>query len=600
MITFQKLKWGNAFSYGDNNEIDFTSDVVTQILGSNGNGKSSIPLILEEVAFNKNSKGIKKGDIPNRYTNKGYWFDLTFTKDEDEYQIKIDRKTNIKVRLLKNGEDVSSHTATNTFKQIEDVMEMDFKMFSQLVYQNTSASLQFLVATDTNRKKFLIDLLKLEEYVRLFDVFKEAVKQHATNVSKLEAQVETVEKWLAQNRLENDEPMALQPTDDFDTSAEERAIADLAQRISNIDKTNSSISKNNQYKKLLAAINIEEVQAIEADVTQSYDKEQTELGGLNSERKRITTYISKLRSLADTCPTCEQSIDAEFKNKLIREEKESLDNVEAKIEEVESVLASIKSNNDKYRRKQEQIREWEELFGKVNRTLPAETINKQDLEDELTNLTLRVSNAREKMKVLIAANQKAAQHNSRISVFREQSEKFLADLEGYTSKLEVEGKNLGNLELLKKAFSTNGLVAYKIENLVKDLEELTNDYLAELSDGRFTIEFSVSSDKLNVNVTDNGNIVDILALSSGELARVNTATLLALRKLMNSISKSRINVLFLDEVISVLDDAGKEKLVEVLLEEDLNTFIVSHGWAHPLLAKLEIVKEDNISRIEHG
>jgi DNA repair exonuclease SbcCD ATPase subunit len=155
------------------------------------------------------------------------------------------------------------------------------------------------------------------------------------------------------------------------------------------------------------------------------------------------------------------------------------------------------------------------------------------------------------------------------------------------------------LEVLKKAFSTNGLLAYKIENLVKELEELTNNYLAELSDGRFTLEFVVSNDKLNVQITDNGNIVDILALSSGELARVNTATLIAIRKLMSSISKSRINILFLDEVINVLDEAGREKLVEVLLGEDLNTYVVSHGWTHPLLDKVEVVKSGNISKLEH-
>ena len=62
--------------------------------------------------------------------------------------------------------------------------------------------------------------------------------------------------------------------------------------------------------------------------------------------------------------------------------------------------------------------------------------------------------------------------------------------------------------------------------------------------------------------------MDILALSSGELARVNTATLIAIRKLMSSISKSRINTLFLDEVISVLDDPGREKLVEILTQEE--------------------------------
>ena len=152
---------------------------------------------------------------------------------------------------------------------------------------------------------------------------------------------------------------------------------------------------------------------------------------------------------------------------------------------------------------------------------------------------------------------------------------------------------------MKRAFSTNGLIAYKLENLVKEFEDLTNEYLAELSDGRFNINFVVENDKLNVSLSDNGNNVDILALSSGELARVNTATLISIRKLMSSISKSRINVLFLDEVINVLDEMGREKLVEVLLsEEGLNTYIVSHGWTHPLLEKVEVVKEDNISRLE--
>ena len=74
--------------------------------------------------------------------------------------------------------------------------------------------------------------------------------------------------------------------------------------------------------------------------------------------------------------------------------------------------------------------------------------------------------------------------------------------------------------------------------------------------------------------------------------------MIAIRKLMSSISKSRINILFLDEVVSVLDDLGREKLVEVLTEEEnLNTYVVSHGWTHPLLEKIEIVKEENISRL---
>ena len=60
MITLKKLTWDNCFSYGSGNELDLNESTVTQLVGTNGTGKSSIPLILEEVLFNKNSKGIKK------------------------------------------------------------------------------------------------------------------------------------------------------------------------------------------------------------------------------------------------------------------------------------------------------------------------------------------------------------------------------------------------------------------------------------------------------------------------------------------------------------------------------------------------------------
>ena len=153
MIILKKLKWSNCFSYGVDNVLDLEKDLIVQLVGTNGTGKSSIPLLIEEALFNKNSKGIKKADIVNRYrTDKGYNIYLEFEAGSKQYSIKIDRKGSIKVVLECDGEDVSSHTATNTFKTVQNVIGMDFKTFSQLVYQSTTSSLQFLTATDTNRK----------------------------------------------------------------------------------------------------------------------------------------------------------------------------------------------------------------------------------------------------------------------------------------------------------------------------------------------------------------------------------------------------------------------------------------------------------------
>jgi len=269
-----------------------------------------------------------------------------------------------------------------------------------------------------------------------------------------------------------------------------------------------------------------------------------------------------------------------------------------RVEELQRQIIDIKSENADYERNQQSKKDWEDLYRSIDRSLQTDLLDQQELEGRMSDVQRRLRESKEELSRIAEENEQITRRNTRIQVIQEQTDEFLAQLEEYSEKLEKNRKLESNLDILKKSFSTNGLLAYKIENLVGDLEEMANVYLAELSDGRFTLEFVVSNDKLNVQITDAGNVIDILALSSGELARVNTATLLAIRKLMSSISKSKINILFLDEVISVLDDAGKERLVEVLLREELNTYLVSHGWSHPLLEKIEVVKEENISRLE--
>ena len=44
---------------------------------------------------------------------------------------------------------------------------------------------------------------------------------------------------------------------------------------------------------------------------------------------------------------------------------------------------------------------------------------------------------------------------------------------------------------------------------------------------------------------------------------------------------------------------GKEKLIEVLqTENNLNVFLISHDFTHPLIDKISITKNENISSIQ--
>jgi DNA repair exonuclease SbcCD ATPase subunit len=597
MITLKTLKWDNCFSYGEGNILDLSEHKITQILGTNGVGKSSIPLILEEVLFNKNSKGIKKADIQNRLIEKGYNINLAFSKDADEYDIDLARRgATIKVKLFKNGDDISSHTATNTYKNIEEILGIDFRTFSQVVYQNTNSSLNFLTATDANRKKFLIDLLGLEQYVELFEVFKTASRDVEQEFSKLEGKIATIERWLESNKLFDTNPKEIQPLPTI-SSDDQEEMNSLAVELSNISATNKQISKNNQLKDLLRQIPINEIRDMPDDQVESYDSYQAKLGEIKTIVSSAKKLIDKMEDLGNVCPTCEQSVPEQFKLDHIHKEKEKITEQEGNYKSIQTKIREIQEKNERALLRAKKIKEWEDLYRSIKHDMPTRLLDEDELQDRLSAIKVRIKSTEAQIAKISRENNDRASHNAKISVIQEQTESFKGQMSALQVDYDTCNSKRANLEVLKKAFSTNGLVAYKIENLVKELEELTSNYLSELSDGRFTLNFTVSNDKLNVEITDNGNVIDILALSSGELARVNIATLLGIRKLMSSLSSSKINVLFLDEVMNVLDELGREKLVDVLLNEELNTYIVSHQWSHPLLNKIEVQKTRGISGI---
>ena len=596
MIILKKLQWDNCFSYGKNNTLHLNDSNLTQLVGTNGQGKSSIPLIIEEVLFNKNSKGIKKQEIQNRFVNQGYWINLTFSVDDNEYEIDVSRKASIKCKLYENGVDISSHTATNTYKTVQDLLGLDFKTFTQLVYQNTNTSLQFLTATDTNRKKFLIDLLKLDEYVEFFEIFKEASREISLDINTLNSKCDTIVKWLNENKLETINVLPIKNLPKI-SKKDEEDLQSLRTDFEKISEKNKKIIDNN--------FNLNELKELETSEYLSYQGEQIDLGAkqqklgtIRAELSAAQAHLDKISELDGICPTCEQEIDWNQMEEIRMGYVSTITRGVDIEEDIEEEIEKIEAHNKKITIRDVQRRNFEELMRTVDKSLPSQILDGDEISSQIDEIASRISSVKQEIENVAEENMRAERHNTRLSVIQEQTDEFEKELEEIVAALgEVEEKST-HLEILKKAFSTNGLLAYKIENLVKDLEELTNEYLAELSDGRFSLEFVVTNDKLNVEITDNGNIVDILALSSGELTRVNTATLLAIRKLMSSISSSKINTLFLDEVINVLDEQGREKLVEILLGETLNTYIVSHGWTHPLLSKIEVIKEDNISRLE--
>lgn len=599
MITLKTLKWSYAFSYGKDNSISFDSTPLTQIVGLNGHGKSSIALILEEVLYNKNSKGIKKADILNRNTDsKSYSIELDFDKDGDYYVIKTTRGNTQSVSLSKNNIDISGHTATATYKLIEEIIGYDHKTFAQIVYQSSAVSLEFLTATDTARKKFLIDLLNLTKYVDIAEVFKQAAKDLDTKVTVVSTKIGSANEWITKYKSSDLSSMELV---EVPQSPKELAEENLRLKVSyeNIAATNRKILQNNKYKELLDAI-VVQVPGPKPELdTKSITVSIVEHAKV---AKDCDAFIRKMGALGSVCPTCSQSIDLEKMNSMLEEYRFNKKNSSDLVLQLEQVLRSHEKDLKEYNSKLQTKLDYEEYHSLYDPEMATQLLDRDEIASKIQANRDAIAKIESEIERANLHNKKASAHNAKVDVLRSQLEEVTSSLASLKQELSEYQDKLNTLQILVKTFSPTGLVAYKIECLVKDLEELTNSYLVELSDGRFQIGFKVSStDKLNVVITDHGKDVEMVALSGGERARVNAAALLGIRKLMQSLSNTRINLLILDETIENMDIEGKEKLVEVLLQEEyLNTFVISHGFQHPLLEKLQVVKKNNISRIENG
>lgn len=605
-IQLQRLRMSNMFSYGKDNEIALDRNRITQLTAVNGSGKSSIALILQELLYNKNIKGIKKGDILNRYIDDKNWNGaLDFLVNDKPYRVSVNRTgATTKVQLLEDGVDVSEHKVLDTYKKIQDILGLDFEIFTQITYQSSVDLLDFLKATDTNRKKFLINLFNLEKYITIGDRIKVRASEIDKDIVKLQGELKSIEDFL--NSTSIPEYIFERAVPDLDTSLAVR-ISEIDKELENINDTCKRIDRNNMYIQERDGIKFD-LGITEPKQFEFMDQYQTlklDLVMVKNEIARITREKAAVK-INDKCSTCGQSIDNSHLVKIQSDLQEQLDlNTKIydggiiKAREWSAELETIQAASKAFKLNQDAVHRFEQLTQLIDNSIPSNYPDQQALVVERKALRIKLEEQTTTLKEITDFNKRVSAHNAKVDALKEQKSDFTIRQNDVKADILNKSTQSNALSILKKAFSTSGIVAFKLENLTKELETTINYYLSVLSDGQFQIEFSLDKEKLNINVINNGISAPIETMSGGEFSRIQTAILLAIRHLLSKLGGSSINLLFLDEITGVLDDEGKEKLIEVLQrEEELNVFLISHDFTHPLIDKVSIIKENNVSSIQ--
>ena len=611
-IILKNLKFSNMFSYGKNpNIIDFDKNRITQLTAPNGSGKSSIALILQEILFNKNIKGIKKADIINRWSkSKTWWAELEFEVDREDFWIAVERtgaKSTVKFAQQFNSDilDMSEHKILDTYKSIQELLNLNFEIFSQLTYQSSVDLLEFLKATDTNRKKFLINLFNLEKYIKIGEALKIKTNNYEKELASLQGELKTIDSFLENTEISDKKKFINVPEINHEMVKKlgvlETNLEEYEYTCKKIDKNNFCIKERDSIKFDLA-LKKPETKDYLYDAVEEFNND---LIKLKIHKENLEKSLIDLDT-SDTCYACGQSIDntktIELHSGLNTDLCETIYKIEATIEELKYAKDIVEIHNNElsnYLTNQENIKEFERLIQTIDETLSLEYPNYDKLiENVRMTRTLCATDAGTTQEA-IDHNQEVGIHNAKVEALIEQKVDFSSRQNSVKNDTITLSNKLNNLNILRKAFSTSGIVAFKLENLTKELENTINHYLSLLSDGQFQVSFKLDKEKLNIIVSNNGIDTAIETVSGGEFSRIQTAILLAIRTLLSKLGGSSVNLLFLDEITGVLDDEGKEKLIEVLSEEeDLNVFLISHDFTHPLINKISITKENNISSIQ--
>ena len=606
-IVLNDLKFSNMFSYGEKeNCIRFNNNKITQLTAPNGSGKSSIALILQEVLFNKNIKGIKKADIINKWgKTKNWWAELNFAVDGNPYNIKVNRTgAKSEVSFFQDKKDLSEHKVLDTYNSIRDLLNLDFNIFSQLTYQSSIDLLEFLKATDTNRKKFLINLFNLEKYIKIGEVLKIKLNSELKEKVLLQGELKTIKSFLESTTISEKKIIVDVPEVSEDLVKQlgllEKQIEDYSNICKKIDKNNMYIQERDLLKFDLSMKAPKESQ----EVYDNLDEFKNDINKLLIHKRNVEKSLVEIDT-SDTCYACGQKIDNSQAKELMKgldkdlyETEIKLDALKEELEYAKEAVESYENSLEKYNKNKRAITKFEDLTQVIDETIAVDYPNFGDIESQIKDLRVTINVQTKERQNALTHNQDVGIHNAKVDALIEQKEDFLSRQKVVENDIISVSDRVNNLEILKKAFSTSGIVAFKLENLTKELEVTINRYLSLLSDGQFQVSFRLDKEKLNIVVSNNGIDAPIETVSGGEFSRIQTAILLAIRNLLSKLGGSSVNLLFLDEITGVLDDEGKEKLIEVLSEEEeLNVFLISHDFTHPLIEKISINKENNISEL---
>ena len=545
MITFQKIRWKNFLSTGNQfTEIDFQQNNTNLIIGTNGAGKSTMLDALTFVLFNKPFRKINKPQLVNTSNERDCLVEIEFEINTRQYLVRRGIKPNV-FDIVVNGVELHREADDRAMQRVleDNILKVNYKSFTQIVILGSSTFVPFMQLTCANRREVIEDLLDIRIFSLMNNILKDKLRTQKEQVKSMDLKKETLKDKMKMQQNFIDE---LENRGKQNIEGNNKKITKLISEVDEYLKENTKLQEDLQ--------NTTKQQEEVAGARQKLSKLNTLRGKLSAKVSAVTKE-HKFFTENTVCPTCTQDIEESFRLNKIDDVQNTAKELKEGFDELESTIQFEQERERQFNALSKEITNLTHGISQNNTRVSGNQRQIRDLEQEIQTITENLAN-------------RNTEH--------EKLDEFKSNLAHTFAELSDKKQEIVHHDFAYSLLKDDGVKTKIIRKYLPFINQHVNRYLQMMD---FYINFHLDEEFKETVKSPIHEDFSYSSFSEGEKMRIDLALLFTWREVARVKNSVNTNLLIMDEVFdSSLDGFGTDEFLKIIryVIKDANIFVISH------------------------
>lgn len=497
---------------------------------SSGSGKSTI---LMAMAFALDICDIPATDLKSWYSKK-LFVELVLTDGTNEYVVTRDPKLSLKI----NGEEYNGLTK-GAKEKLREILMTDLELVKDLTYREQRSRGKFINSTDSEKKEFLSQLLKLDKFEALYEKYNKEQSDTAMAVTLLETQIQTMRSMNG-----SEAPVTAQ-----EIQAAEANVEQCKKRIWEMGQGNLEVLQ-------------QQLQFAQSEL-QKFVTAETQMRIAQNNNASLRTSITQTKQQIETmkahkCPTCEQ----EWHNN------------QTKVEGVENYLADC-------------LKQFESNMVLIkNAQIMVDQL--PVMRQEVSKLQIQIGESQAPLRDAQSALASANQLLSNLNMKLRRQEANASDIDQKEKSVQEKKSRLTLLNHYVEILGRNGFMGSIFDELLKEIEHRMNNMIGYLPNvSHLTVSLSsttvtktkgTAKKEISTKILNKTSEVSFRGLSGGQQCSLELCADLAYAETVRARSGSPLSWVALDEAMEGFGIEEKRAALDMIRQKVSGTvFIIDHA-----------------------